>query len=96
MIGIRSQVQLKLISIILGSTFGIKIKKRLMKVNSKNKKMRTYLQSGDTIKRISPLPVNVNNNEVKIKLHYQKGYGIDLIYDPKTEEMKLFVRYTFL
>ena len=44
MIGIRSQVQLKLMSTVLGATFGIGIKKQLLKVNRKKKnKERTYL-----------------------------------------------------
>ena len=96
MIGIRSQVQLKLMSTVLGATFGIGIKKQLLKVNRKKKKQRMYLSSGDTIKRISPLPVNVDDSKIKIKVRRQKGHGLDLVYDRKTEEIKLFVRYTFL
>ena len=81
---------------ILGATFGIGIKKRLLKIDHKKKKQRTYVTSGNTIKRICPLPLEVDDCQVQIKLRRQVSYGIDFIYDTLTEEMKLFVRYTMI
>lgn len=62
---------------ILGSTFGIGVKKRLMKRDSKNKKQRTCLASGDTIKRIRILPINLNDEEIKV--NYDDKKFIELI-----------------
>ena len=33
---------------------------------------------------------------MQIKLKRQVGNGIDFIYDPQVQEMKLFIRYAFL
>ena len=40
--------------------------------------------------------MNIDDCQVKIKLRRQTGHGLDFIYDPLTEEMKIFVRYTMI
>lgn len=83
-------------SSILGSTFSIKVKKSLMKVDRKNKKQRIYLSSRNTVKSIGPLPIKVDNRQTKIKLQQQTGHDVYFIYNPEIEELKLFVRHTML
>ena len=97
LIGIQTKDQLSMLQLLLGALTGIGIKKRMFEVDvGTKKKRRKFLSNGDLVKRIGPLPEEVNENDMKVKLRGTNKPGIDFVYDSSISLLKIQIRYTFL
>ena len=97
LIGIRTQDQLSMLQLSIGALTGIGIKKRMFEVDQvTNKKKRKFLSNGDLVKRIGPLPEEVDEMDMKVNLRGTKKPGIDFIYDSSTSLFKIQIRHTTL
>ena len=97
LIGIRTKDQLSMLQLLLGALTGIGIKKRMFEVDvGTKKKRRKFLSNGDLVKRIGPLPEEVNENDMKVKLRGTNKPGIDFVYDSSISLLKIQIQYTFL
>ena len=97
LIGIRTQDQLSMLQLSIGALTGIGIKKRMFEVDQvTNKKKRKFLSNGDLVKRIGPLPEEVDEIDMKVNLRGTKKPGIDFIYDSSTSLFKIQIRHTTL
>lgn len=97
LIGIRTEDQLCILQLVLGSLTGIGNRKPIFEVNNATeKKKRRYLSNSNIIKRVDPLPDEVNEAEMKVHLRGTNKNGIDFIYDSTTSLLKIQIRYTTL
>ena len=86
-----------MLQLVLGSLTGIGNRKPIFEVNqSSKKKSRRYLSNGDIVKRVGPLPDEVNEVDMKVHLRGTNTNRIEFVYDSTTSLLKIQVCYTTL
>ena len=92
LISIQTKDQLSMLQLLLGALTSLGIKKRMFEVGiCTKKKGRKFLSNSDLVKHIRPLPEEVNENDMKVKLRDTNKLGIVFVYDSSISLLKIWI-----